>query len=391
MIGRLIGELQESCSVGVIYLRARSESPIEEALAQRCAVVEEVPRRVQPSRWITSASALARGEPMWVREWRVPAFRTRLRELLLRWNPDVVQFECHTMAQYADEVDSYPSILVEHEPGTPAIRDRWRTSRGWRRAVFARDAQSWQAYERRILTKFDAVVCFTELDKRQVLELEPNARIQVIPPAPPNAQISESIVRTGSSAPPPTIVFAGNFIHPPNLDAAHWLIGDIFPRVLLRHPDAELQIVGAGPPASLRRLASGLRVSITGTVPDVRPFLQSATVVVAPLRTGGGIRLKVMEALAYGKALVATPLAAEGLGVSDGRELLLAGTSESFAGRLADALSDQGLRQELSRNALAWAAIFGAPGRVGSAFEQLYAMLADRNRKRLESDRRFAS
>jgi len=374
VIGRLVDELAESHSVAVAYLRAETELPMEEALARRCEVVEEVPRPGAPrdaSRLLRLLGAWVRGYPMWVEDWHLRAFQHRLRELVERWQPGVVQFEFHVMAQYADAAKGCASILVEHEPGAAAARDRWQFSEGWRRPVLARDMRSWIQYERRHLGKFDAVVCFTELDRRELLELAPSTRIEVIPPCGSPMRTPQS---RGSSEAACTILFVGNFIHPPNVDAAKWLAGQIFPRVRARHPEAVLQLVGDSPPASIRGI-TGPRVVITGRVPDVSPFLDAATVVVAPLRIGGGIRIKMMDALTLGKAIVATPRAVEGLNVDDGREMLLAESDEAFADAVSTLLSDSALRDRLSANARAWAVQFLAPGRVGAAFEELYGSL----------------
>ena len=126
------------------------------------------------------------------------------------------------------------------------------------------------------------------------------------------------------------VLFVGNFIHPPNQDAAERLVRSIFPRVRLEVPQAELRIVGPNPDAGLRA-AAGLGVTFTGEVAEVWPHLEDAAVVVAPLRQGGGMRVKVAEALAAGKAVVATRLAAEGLTAEDGREVVLADTDEAIA------------------------------------------------------------
>ena len=371
VIGRLIDELADFHSVAVAYLRSKKELPMEPALAQRCALVEEVPRPGAPwdlGRHIRLLSAWVRGYPMWVEDWHVPAFRDRLHQLVEHWRPDVMQFEYHTMAQYVDEARGCLTILVEHEPGAAAARDRWQFSTGWRRRVLVREMRAWERYERERLAKFDAVVCFTDLDRRKLLELAPAARVEVIPPLGPSAAGMRSL----GGEPTSTILFAGNFIHPPNVDAAIRMAEGIFPRVRVRHPEAMLQLVGDAPPASVRRLA-GPGVIVTGRVLDVVPFLDAAMVVVAPLRIGGGIRIKVIEALAFGKPIVATPLAAEGLNVSDGREMLLAESDQTFADAVCALLSDAPLRERLSGNARDWAVRFG---RVGAAFERLYSSLS---------------
>ncbi len=308
---------------------------------------------------------------MWVADWRVAAFRARLRHLVESWRPHVVQFEFHTMAQYASEARNCVKVLVEHEPGAAAARDRWQWSRGWRRPFLARDTHSWEAYERTILKEFDAVVCFTDLDRTVLRQLSPTTRVDVIPPCGPlPVQVRPTGVESEDK-----ILFIGNFVHPPNVDAALWLVEGILPRVRMRRPKAVLQLVGAAPPDSVRRLGSAA-VEINGSVPDVSPFLDAATVVVAPLRMGGGIRIKVIDALTGGKAMVATPLAAEGLGVTDGRELLVADDEQAFADAVSRVLSDAELRQSLSENARTWAVRFGEPGRVGAAFQRLYESLA---------------
>jgi glycosyltransferase involved in cell wall biosynthesis len=374
VIGRLIDELAEIHSVAVAYLRASDESPMEEALAVRCAAVEEVARPKNSWRYPKLMAAWARGRPMWVEDWHVPAFRVRLHRMAERWRPDVMQFEFHTMAQYVDQASDCAAVLVEHDPGAAAARDRWRLSGGWRTPILRRDLRAWETYERASLPRFHAVVCFTDKDRGELLALAPAARIVVIPPC--SSALTRPEAPGGIQA--NTILFVGNFVHPPNVEAALRLAGVIFPRVRASHPDAVLQLVGDAPPVAVRRLA-GPRVMVTGRVPEVATFLNTAAVVVAPLWTGGGIRTKVMDALAFGKPLVATPLAAEGMNVVDGRDLLLARTDEQFADCIVSLLSNTSLRESLSANARTFAARFGARGQVASAFDRLYRSLKPTN------------
>jgi len=358
----------------VVYLRANDESPMEEALAVRCAAVEEVRRPKTPLRYLKLMGAWARSRPVWVEDWRVPAFRVRLRQMAERWRPDVMQFEFHTMAQHVDQAKDCAAVLVEHEPGAAAARDRWRSSGGWRKPILQCDLRTWEIYEGASLGKFHAVVCFTEKDRRELLALAPDARIFVIPPGASALSPPEAPGAVQAN----TILFVGNFIHPPNVEAALRLAGVIFPRVRARHPEAVLQLVGDAPPAAVRSLA-GPGVIVTGRVSDVSKFLNAAAVVVAPLWTGGGIRIKVMDALALGKPLVATPLAVEGMDVVHGRDLLLARTDERFADSIVSLLSDTSLRKNLSASARACAVRFGARGRVAAAFDQLYRSLKPTN------------
>lgn len=134
------------------------------------------------------------------------------------------------------------------------------------------------------------------------------------------------------------LVMVGNFGYEPNVDGALWLAEQVMPLL----PDAQLQLVGASPPPEIRALA-GDRIQVTGRIPDVRPYLEDADVVVCPLRCGGGVKVKTLEALSLGKAIVATEIACQGL---DGarRAIRVAQSAEDFASAAAQLLADPAAR-----------------------------------------------
>jgi glycosyltransferase involved in cell wall biosynthesis len=173
------------------------------------------------------------------------------------------------------------------------------------------------------------------------------------------------------------VLFVGNFVHPPNVDAATRLVRRIFPRVRERHPDLSLHIVGENPPPDLV-VASDDGIVVTGRVPDLVPYVEQAAVVAAPLRFGGGMRVKVLEALAAGKPLVASRLAVEGLDVADGDQLLTAETDEEFADRISLVLRDGELRLRLGARARAWANENLTWDRSIDEYERLYERLLGR-------------
>ena len=149
---------------------------------------------------------------------------------------------------------------------------------------------------------------------------------------------------------------------------------DVWPNVRSRRPDAVLVLVGEGPPEGLAA-AAGRDVEVHGSVSAVEPYLARAAVSVAPLREGGGMRVKVLEAMAAGKAVVASPLAVEGLAVADGRELLVASSDDEFAAAIVRMLDDTGLRRRLASTAREWALANAGPDRTAAAFESLYRRL----------------
>jgi glycosyltransferase involved in cell wall biosynthesis len=141
-----------------------------------------------------------------------------------------------------------------------------------------------------------------------------------------------------------------------------------------RHPDAVLCLVGDGPPEELIALAAP-GVDVTGAVPQVEPYLERAALCVAPLREGGGMRVKVLEALAAGKAVVASPLAVAGLAVEHERQILLARDDEDSARAICRLLEDRDLRYSLATAARTWAMTHVGIDRTAAAFEALYGRI----------------
>ena len=138
----------------------------------------------------------------------------------------------------------------------------------------------------------------------------------------------------------------------PCQDAAIWLVRRILPLVRRRLPGVGVSIVGRDPGSAVRALR-GDGVEVTGSVPDVVPYYRGATIAVAPLRAGGGSRLKILEAMALGRAVVSTRIGAEGLAVEDGKHLLLADTEEDFAHAVSRLLEDEAARARLAAAARA--------------------------------------
>jgi len=290
------------------------------------------------------------------------------------WRPDVIQFEYHVMGQYVTVLGSatHPTVLRQLEPGTVAAGDQAREQSGARRLVHLSERPRWRRYERRLLGQVSAVVALTLRDVESMRELAPDARIVRIPLG---TEIpSRAADPLGGR--PPSLLFIGNFVHPPNVTAATRLANNILPLVRAVVPDAELTIVGPAPPATLRgRASEGIVAS--GEVPDLYPLFDAASVVVAPLHSGGGMRVKVAEALAAGKAVVASALAAEGLAVTSGDQLLLAESDQQVASACVGLLRDPQARAALARRARAWAEHHLGWEAPVAAFEQLYASLRD--------------
>jgi glycosyltransferase involved in cell wall biosynthesis len=144
-----------------------------------------------------------------------------------------------------------------------------------------------------------------------------------------------------------SLLFVGSLNYPPNDDGACWLVEKIWPEIRRAAPHAHLTIAGVAPSRRLQRLAAGADVELPGYLADLRPLLQAAEVALAPLRAGSGMRLKVLEAMAAGKALVTTTLGCEGILLAHGREALVADTAQDFAASVICILANEQLRDAI--------------------------------------------
>jgi len=204
-----------------------------------------------------------------------------------------------------------------------------------RRSFYRLEHARFRRFEQRWWRQVAGCAVTSEREARIVNEHAPGTPVAVVPngvdleyfhPSPDRPELN-------------TVVFNALLQYRPNLDAAYHLVDVVWPLVVRQFRDARLTIVGRGDADDLRRLERR-NVVVTGEVPDVRPYLERAAVVAVPIRMGGGTRLKVLEGLAMGKAMVSTTLGCEGIRVRDGEHLLIADSAEDFASSLGRLLAD---------------------------------------------------
>ena len=221
-------------------------------------------------------------------------------------------------------------------------------------------------FERFMFTPFDRTVVIAAADRALLIDLQPSLQIEVIANGIELARFRPGEIERD----PCTLLYVGNYAYAPNQDAVRILAEQVLPRVRQALPEARLQLVGADPPAWLRALESDC-IEVTGRVPDVAPYLARATVFVCPLRFGAGLKNKVLEALAMGIPVIATPLSLDGVEARHGRSALVAGV-EDIAAATIDSLGDPRLRERLSRGGRALIEAQYSWERTASSYERLY-------------------
>lgn len=307
--------------------------------------VPHVPARRDSARLV---SALARSWfsdlPVDLVRWRLARMQREIAWLLARRPFDLcVADVLFAMPNLPPRLE-LPVVLLAHNVEHVIWRRLARTERRpWRRAVLAMEWRKLRHYEAQACARADLTLTLSDVDRVRLAAQAPQARMSAIPIGVDTGFFTPD----GHAERPERIVFTGSMDWYPNEDAARHFVDAILPLVQREAPGARFQVVGRDPSPAVRRLAARSGVEVTGTVPDVRPYLTEAAVCVVPLRIGSGIRLKIFEALAMGKAVVSTPVGAEGLPVVPGTHFLSATAPAEFAASVLALLRDPARRRAL--------------------------------------------
>ncbi|MEJ5198378.1 MAG: glycosyltransferase, partial [Anaerolineae bacterium] len=319
-----------------------------------------------------------------------PLMHRRMAALLRENRYDVVQVEGIEMAPYVMAADgrrrdlgsaggeSSPLLVFDDHNAEYLLQKRnfltdARQPRRWVAAAYS--FVQWQklvAYERRICRAADRVIAVSEADRAALRDILPGLEVAVIPNGVDLAFYRPDAVPALPGIGPHALVFTGKMDYRPNVDAVLWFADAVLPLILAQLPDAHFYVVGQQPHERLARLARHPAITLTGRVPDTRPYIAAASVYVVPLRIGGGTRLKVLEAMAMGQAIVSTRLGCDGFDFSDGQEVIFADDPAAFATAVINLCRDRTQAVELGRRARAYVEAHYGWGAIVPRLEALY-------------------
>ncbi|MBS1252982.1 MAG: D-inositol-3-phosphate glycosyltransferase [Anaerolineales bacterium] len=355
--------------------RPLDETPLPD-LCYRVDTVSTPPARSIPQRLLKTFLSTRPDMAL-----RLPSrdFQARLEQLVHTEHFDVVQIEGIEMGQYGLNLrrrrlltDRMKLVFDDHNAEyvlqQRAFLTDVRQPARWPAAGYS--LIQWvklRRYEREVCRLADRVVAVSETDARALRRLVPGLSPAVVPNGVdvntfrvdvntfhPDSVRSDS-VRSDSvehgGVQPASLTFTGKMDFRPNIDAMVWFCNETLPRIQAARSGVTLAIVGREPHARVRALADRRGITVTGYVDDVRPYVAGAQVYIVPLRMGGGTRLKVLQAMAMGKAIVSTTLGAEGIAGRSGEHLALADTPEDFAIAVLSLLADPGRRAALGARA----------------------------------------
>jgi glycosyltransferase involved in cell wall biosynthesis len=330
-----------------------------------------------PRRRRLAATWARTGWPYRTVAFRAPGVQAIIDRLAAQGRFDVVAVEDSAMGVYRVP-PTVPAAYTEHEvrgrrlgagpPADPRGVPVWLGKQlNWRR---------WAAYQPAVWRSFDVVQAFTDRDAATI-------RAQLTAAGPPvlvNPFGIDLPPHLPGAEDPDLAVFVGNYTHEPNVDAARFLGHEILPRLRELHPTVRLALAGIYPPTPVRELA-GTNVAVLGRVDDVDALTRRAAIVFAPVRTGGGMRMKILHAMALGKAVVTTPLGVEGL-ASGGRvpPVRVGEDAAQLAAAAAELLRDPDARARLGAEARAFAERHHSPRAYADRLTATYELAVERQR-----------
>lgn len=262
--------------------------------------------------------------------WSSKAYRAIEKELA-KEKYDLIHCDQPHMAPYIENVDRIPKLLNEHNIEANLLKRYGDSVRNIiRKKILYWQCRKMQNYETKLWRNFNCVTVVSSIDQKSLLEKEPAARVVEIQ----NGVDTEYFKPNGLPEEPHCVVFTGSMDWKPNEDSVLYFCNEIWGKVKSEFPDSTFYIVGRNPGKKIMDLNMKNGIVVTGTVNDVRSWLEKSAVVVVPLRIGGGSRLKILEALSMKKTVISTTIGCEGLEVTPGEDIQIADEPDEFAAKI---------------------------------------------------------
>jgi sugar transferase (PEP-CTERM/EpsH1 system associated) len=336
----LLRQLAERHDVTLVSFAADDDAAGVRELSRRLPVraVRQAEKKSGIARRLGQVRSLGTLQPFAARELWSKKMQATIDELCASVAFDVIHVESSRMCCFRFP-QGVPVVVDEHNVEYELFR---RLSQGerslLRRAFNALEYLRVRRFEERCWNQVQGCVVTSSREEPTVRACAPSTPTAVVP----NGVDLEYFAPWTGDVQPHSVVFNATLDYRPNIDAVNHLVEDVWPLVLARCPSAQLAIVGNASEREAHRLRRR-SVDVVGRVPDIRPHLGRAQVVVAPVRIGGGTRLKVVEALSMAKPMVSTSLGCEGLAVADREHLLVADDADTFAARIVELFEDPAL------------------------------------------------
>lgn len=310
-----------------------------------CVVVDLPMERSGLIFLFTFFKSLFSGKPLIAYKYYCSSFAHKISEILLKIPIDFVHFDMLPLVEYRSLIkQNTHCILTEHNVEYLRYQRWFPIEKDLLKKLYIKfQCKNLKRYEIESIKKFEHCITVSPSDKNVLLKQLPNHSFIVIP----NGTDLEYFRPSVSFPKPNTLVWVGGMTMWPNRDAIVYFLEEILPLLLKRKPNIEFRIIGNRPPSVLQKYSKKGIVKVFGFVDDIRPIVNDSMVYIAPLRIGSGTKLKILDAMAMGKAIVTTSIGAEGIDVQHGKDIMIGDTPESFTDNIITLLEDRELNRDI--------------------------------------------
>lgn len=345
-------------------------------LGKLCKEIHVVRLPIESSRALlygTALRSLITHDPLSVNWIKSAVLRETIRSVSQREKFDLVHFDTISLAAYRDDVSATARILNHHNIESQVFHRRIDVEKNpLKKFYYGVEANKLERYEREVCARFETNFTVSDLDGKRLQSIAPGARYDVVA----NGVDTDYFRPAETPVTPGNVVMISGMNWFPNRDAALYMHDRVWPLLSAKLSDCTWTVVGSSPPQQIVELAQrDPRVRVTGFVDDVRPYLAQAEVYLCPMRDGGGTRVKILDALAAGKAIVSTTMGLEGIDATPELNVLTADTPEAFVTQIERLRSDPALRTRiegaargLAMQTYSWTVI---GDRLGAIYDEL--------------------
>ncbi|MGB8658692.1 MAG: glycosyltransferase family 4 protein [Candidatus Zixiibacteriota bacterium] len=284
--------------------------------------------------------------PYSVKKFWSPRMMEAIKKVVSAHRIDLIHFDTIALAQYSAYVGDSKRILNHHNVESMLLLRRATAEKNpFKKLYLYLQAKKLRKYEGEIIERFDLNLVVSTPDKKEIQGYSPKAKVEVVA----NGVDTEYFHVSETPITKDNLVFTGGMKWFPNRDAIIYFLKEIWPLVKKEMPDLSLTLIGRQPLEEVVRKSKKEKIEVLGFVEDVRPYVAQATAYIVPMRVGGGTRLKILDALACGKAVISTSIGCEGLEVTPGRNILIGDSPGEFAEQVIRVCTNGDLRRSLGK------------------------------------------
>lgn len=361
-----IRELAKKHEIVLATFAEPNDGRYYEGLKKYVKRIERVPLK-KTKAYLNSAAAIFSQKPLEIAYYSSPAMRSVVAQMVDEESPDIIHTHLTRMAPYALAYPEIPKVLDICDSATLNYERFLMYRGGLTSLMYQIEKTRTKEYESTVPYEFDANLVVSPHDRDFIAGLCPDARIEVITMGVDTAYFKPAEKREEN-----LIAFMGTMSYFPNVDAMHWFATDILPIIRRTIPRVKLNIVGSDPAEVIEELAGDQGISVTGFVDDVRPYVAGASVFVCPIRAATGLNNKIIEAMAMGLPVVATPEACEGIEVDDGVSVLYANDPMTFSERIIEVLQNPDFGKSIGSAGRKHVMEWFTWAKVGQKLEEVY-------------------